>query len=117
MTTEHVTNQGFLQAVFPSAGGDSFGWATSFRGDPKTASNLDWKGNPFRINAPVTLDEGGNTFFNLSTVKEAGGKVGRKDVNFSALHVVVLDDVGTKATLPNGVEPSYLVGPANFSFA
>ena len=95
---------------------DSFAWLTSFRGDPKAASNRDWNGKPCRVNSLTALDEGGNTFFNIATLKVQDGTVSRKEANFEALRVVVLDDVGSKATLPEGIEPSYLIETSSGNF-
>ena len=115
MTPEQVTNSHFAETIFASIEPEAFLYCLSFQGDPKTDGR--WSGVPLKPGDPLRLDETGNTYFNLSTVKSYGGEVGRKDENFDALVVVVFDDVGTKGlTLPADVEPSYLLetSPGNF---
>ncbi len=116
MTTKKVSNQDFIRSVFSGAGPDSFAWLCSFQGDPKTASNRDWAGRSCRADSPASLDETGNTYFNISTLKVHDGRVTRQGENFDALHVVVLDDIGSKATLPEGFSPSYLIETSNNNF-
>ena len=62
------------------------------------------------------MDETGNAFFNVSSLKPYEGQIARREENFAATHVVVLDDLGTKASLPAGFVPSYMLetSPGNF---
>ena len=116
MTHDQVTNQDFMRAMFPGAGPEAFGWVCSFSGDPKSASNRDWLGHSCRVASLPYLDEAGNTYFNISTLKAHDGRVARKGENFDALWVVVLDDVGTKATLPEGFVPTYSIETSKNNF-
>lgn len=56
-------------------------------------------------------------FCTMSVHPDEEGKIRRQDKNFEALHVIVLDDVGTKAQ-PNSVIPSYVIesSPGNFQW-
>ena len=119
MTPEQVTNAEFLGVALRNAGPGEFGWVTSFKGDPKNpdeVGNKDWRGRSFKPGSPLVLNETGNTFFNLSTVKEDAGLVARTEAHFVAVHVVMADDIETKSTLPDGVVPSALIetSPGNF---
>lgn len=109
MTPEKITNQGFMVDIFREADPDALTWVCGFSGNPKTATNRDWAGRARKGDAPVSLNEAGNTYYNISTLKVHDGRVARQEPNFDALHIVVLDDVGTKSTLPDGFVPSYLI--------
>ena len=56
-------------------------------------------------------------FCTMSVYPDAEGKVRRQDKNFAALHVIVLDDIGTKVQ-PNNVTPTYVIesSPGNFQW-
>lgn len=116
MSPDQVTNQDFMRAVFHGAGPHSFTWVCSFPGDPKTASNRDWAGQSCKADSLPRLDESGNTFFNISTLEVRDGRVARKEPNFDAMHVVVLDDLGTKSCLPADFTPSYLIETSKNNF-
>lgn len=111
-----ITNQDFLRTIFSEAGPDAFAWVCSFSGDPKSAGNPDWIGQSCRVSSLPRLNEAGNTYFNISTLKVHDGRVKRKGENFDALWVVVLDDVGTKATLPEGFVPTYSIETSKNNF-
>ena len=118
MTPERlISNLEFANVIFSSPQPGAFLWGTSFPGDPSPAGGAAWRGRPIKPGSPLALNEAGNTYFNISTVKEYLGEVTRQEGSFDALYVIVLDDVGTKgATLPNGVIPTYLIetSPGNF---
>ena len=112
-----VSNDEFLAAIFSDPEPATFLWCAAVPGDPKQADGKFWAGGPVKPRALLRLDGTRNTYFNLATVKEYNGKVARKDGNFDALWVVVLDDVGTKGhSLPADVEPTYLLetSPGNY---
>lgn len=111
-----VSNRAFIEGVFHRGEEGSRGWGTSFHGDPKSAPNAAWRGAPGPGLQLPPLDETANTFFNISSLKPYAGQLARKEENFAALHVVVLDDIGTKASLPTGFKPSYMLetSPGNF---
>ena len=67
-----------------------------------------------RTNKPLALYYGTS-----SCVVDTDGKLYNKKALFKQLHVVVLDDIGTKipeASLPKGLEPSYIVESSEGNF-
>jgi putative DNA primase/helicase len=103
------SNDEFLRAVFHTVPDGARLWVAGFGGAPAGAPNSAWTGRALEPGQPCGLNREHNTYFNISSVKPVGSKLGRKAENFAGLHVVVLDDVGTKAALPADVEPSYMV--------
>lgn len=114
-----ISNQEFINAVFSNLPDGSFIWANSIN-KPLIRGNLtnaDWNGSKGKGKQLPKLDEGGNTYFCLSSIRpDSDGAIARCSENFASLHVVVCDDVGTKAHLPNGIQPSYMLetSPGNF---
>jgi hypothetical protein len=53
----------------------------------------------------------------MSVYSDSEDKIRRQDKNFAALHVIVLDDIGTKVQ-PNNVIPTYVIesSPGNFQW-
>lgn len=114
-----ISNQTFIDAAFSNLPDGAFVWATSITGvlDRTTVSNSAWKGNPGAGITLPKLHDKGNNFFNISSLKKSpDGNIGRKSEHFSALHVVVCDDVGTKAVLPENAKPSYLLETSKGNF-
>lgn len=111
-----ISNQDFIRTIFSDAGPEAFAWVCSFQGDPKTASGSEWLGQSCRVSSLPRLDETGNTYFNVSTLKVHDGLVKRKGENFDELWVVALDDVRTKATLPEGFVPTYSIETSKNNF-
>jgi P4 family phage/plasmid primase-like protien len=103
------SNDEFLAAVFSKPPEGAHTWVAGFPGSPSGARDIDWRGKALRPGQPCSLSADHNNYFNVSTVKAVGPQIGRKAENFAALHVVVLDDLGTKAGLPAGVDPSYMI--------
>lgn len=81
MTVKPPNNDRFLEAVFGQAPGV---FTASFRG-PMSGAN--WNRNPF------CSDPASNNYFCVSTI---GGDGRRTPENATALHVIMIDDVGTK---------------------
>lgn len=114
---EGLTNEAFLAEVFKSIDPRAFMWVAGVNGEPDKAKGTDWRGRAVKPGRPLNLADGQNTFYCVSSLKAVpGGAVARQTDNFDALHVVVLDDVGTKAELPPGLEPSYLLETSPGSF-
>lgn len=99
MTPKPPNNDRFLSAIFGSAISQTF--TASFRG-PMASAN--WNRNPF------ASDPGSNNYFCVSTI---GGDGRRTPENCTALHVILVDDVGTKvdAARPTGIlgAPTYII--------
>ena len=107
-----ISNQTFLDSVFRDRAENASIWTTCVQGDPQGQPNEAWTGQSCssgKLPPRVLHGEAHNLFFNVSTVKQSGGQTGRKEANFVGCHVIVLDDVGTKAQLPEGFQPSYLL--------
>jgi len=105
--TVDLSNSKFLNVVFYGA----TTWVTGFKDDPQSEGGGKWKGQSFLTDdeAPACIeDPANNTFFSICSLKSIEGQVHRLNDNFSALHVVVLDDIGTKVSREVIVlEPSY----------
>lgn len=115
-----ISNQEFANAIFRDIEVGSFVWAMSFDitvEEAKEDKNKGvWSGKPGKGNTLPRMSENGNTYFVISSLKPVNGTPKRKKENFSALHVIVLDDIGTKAHLPDGIEPSYLLETSDGNF-
>jgi hypothetical protein len=115
--TPKVSNEEFLAEVFPGLEPNEFVWVTCVPGEPGTAKGSAWKGRSVKPGLPLNLADNQNTYYCVSSLKPApGGAIARQTDNFGALHVVVLDDVGEKAEIPPGLEPSYLLETSPGSF-
>lgn len=118
IVTHSISNQDFIDAIFGNRAAGSVIWSACVYGEPAKAGS-QWTGFPSvagKLPAQVQTCTDQNLFYNVSAVTSANGSVGRKEENFAGLHVVVLDDIGEKAALPDGFEPSYLLetSPGNF---
>ncbi len=97
------SNTEFMAAIFPSLAEGAAPVVVSRAGNPKGG---DWTGQPYTAQGMEALDERNNNYFSLSAFY--GGV--RNGDNVAALHVAVVDDVGTKSKLPaNGPKPSYRI--------
>lgn len=115
--TYNVTNHDFLCALFGDNSGDIRPVIVSFSGNPQTVPKSSWFGQGWNPETSLTA-EGKNNYFSLSTFRpDETGTYRRRKVQFHALYVVMLDDIGGKIeqermTLP----PSWMVetSPDNF---
>lgn len=107
-----VTNQQFLAAVFQDIPDDEHLWITRFKGDPddkaEPHASRNWAGKSCQI-ADVPPAANDNLYFCISTFRSVGSSLRRKGENFAGCYVIGLDDIGTKASLPGLVKPSYLI--------
>lgn len=107
-----VTNQQFLTAVFQGMPDDEYLWITRFKGDPddktEPSASRNWAGKSCHI-ADVPPAANDNAYFCISTFRSVGSQLRRKGENFAGCYVIGLDDIGTKASLPDIVKPSYLI--------
>lgn len=94
-----VTNEQFLQAIF----GEQYHYAhvTSFSCDPSAIptgeSGRCWGGGYYK---DTSLQPGANQFYTVSLfAPDESGKANRRRQNFSACHVIALDDVREKLPL------------------
>ena len=88
------TNDEFMRAIFGSEPSSTLPVVVGFMGNPNEVHRSLWTARPWAIG---TLGDNANNYFSISTFNhDAAGKYSRRKVNFNALHVVVLDDIGTK---------------------
>lgn len=101
MTQPPANNDRFLEAIFGRANLPNT-FTVSFRGPMETAN---WSRNPF------CSDPLANNYFCISTLIDPAGR--RTPENCRALHVLLVDDVGTKVPIakPAGIlgQPSYRI--------
>ena len=97
ITNCNITNDEFLAAVFHTLSGDQKPITCGFEGHPKDVDPRGWSGNPWIIGITIFLLCFNNYFSLASFNPDAGGYWRRRKENFSALHAIMLDDIGTKA--------------------
>ncbi|MFQ5510059.1 MAG: hypothetical protein ACE5FN_12115 [Leptospirillia bacterium] len=108
--TYKVSNEEFRQAVFGDPEGDALPMVVSFKGNPANIAGSAWSGQPWREgDKPLPADA--NNYFTLSVFRpNEAGTYRRRKVHFQALHVVMLDDVGTKVDMERlTLPPSWLL--------
>lgn len=88
-----LTNHEFLETVGQGMAAGHCQRVISISGDPKEAKNLQWLAKPY---IGQDLPSENNNYFTLC---EDTGE-GRGEDHFAALRVLGLDDIGTKAALP-----------------
>lgn len=114
-----VGNHQFLAALFGAELTDVRAFTASLTGDPGKAAHKDRTGIPYAScvdSSLLAIDA--NNYFSLAVFRPNGaGRYLRQKSSFSALHAVILDNVGTKMaadglTLP----PTWLLetSPSNF---
>lgn len=116
--TLKINNEEFLQAIFRNLPEDQRALVCGFKGHPGNVPSANWVGLPY-LPGETSFDPERNSYFTLSTiVRDAEEKWRRRKINFAAQHVLVLDDIGTKAVgldqLP--LSPSYVIetSPGNY---
>ena len=112
-----ISNHNFLANAFAVCGNDETPWVTGFPGDPNAIHQAMWGGRS-ALPLPGFIRDRNNNFVAVSSFKRGSdGKYHRRKQNFSAMHVVMVDDVGTKIDHNKlALPPSALVetSPANF---
>lgn len=118
--TYAVGNGAFLLAVFGSTPADTRPVVVSFNGDPTKVAAKSWFGRPWHAE-PVEatgLPVSANNYFSLATFRpDEAGQYRRQKARFSALHAVMLDDVGTKVAMERlTLSPTWLMetSPGNY---
>lgn len=113
-----VSNVNFLAYGFSGLQENEKFWVTGFPGDPCKVPPWMWggKGAPPGLPSFIRLDH--NNYIAVSSFKlGTDGKFHRRKANFSRMHLVMVDDVGTK--VPDGrivLKPSAMVetSPGNY---
>lgn len=111
--TYAVGNGAFLMAVFGSEPADTRPVVVSFDGNPAKVAAKSWLGRPWPADpaAATSLRASANNYFSLATFRpDDAGQYRRQKARFSALHAVMLDDVGTKVAMERlTLPPSWLI--------
>jgi hypothetical protein len=111
--TYAVGNDEFLRTVFGSEIADARPVVVSFNGDPTKVPAKAWYGRPWQADppAPTSLPASANNYFSLAVFSpDEAGQYRRQKARFSALHAVMLDDVGTKVAMERlTLSPSWLI--------
>ena len=112
-----ISNIDFLAHAFIHTGADTTPWVTGFPGDPNTTHSAMWSGRS-ALPLPRFISACNNNFVAVSSFKRGSdGRFHRRKQDFAAMHVVMVDDVGTKIAHDKLVlPPSALVetSPNNF---
>jgi hypothetical protein len=105
-----ITNAAFLSTVFSKTPAGASAWVTGFDEDPHVADPRRWHGRAVVGGLPWFIKPHTNNFFVISSFSVGpDGVVRRRKENFTACHVIMLDDIGTK--IPEyrlELDPSYL---------
>lgn len=113
-----ITNEDFIAHAFRKCGPNEAPWVTGFEGNPYSAKPHLWGGRPILRGMPWFVRSNHNNYVCVSTfVAAADGSWHRGKNYFSAMHVVMIDDIGTKIMTNKIVlKPSVLVetSPGNF---
>lgn len=113
-TCGEVKNSQFIDAVFHSKTTGSEPFFVSFEGNPNTVSANSWNKRP----KDVDNVGGNNNFFSLSSFfRKDDGILRRRKADFSSLHAIMLDDIGSKIDRSKLLlPPSWLIktSPGNF---
>ena len=111
--TYFVSNGEFLLAVFGDELADARPVVVSFAGNPASAPGRVWFGRPWQGNPEMSacLPASANNYFSLAVFRpDDSGQFRRQMARFQALHVVMLDDVGTKVAMERlTLPPSWLL--------
>lgn len=113
-----ITNEEFLAVIVEKVTGKQSVLVGGFKGHPGKGGSGKWFARPYLPN--VTLfNPGENNYFTwASFAPDPNGKYFRRKTDFAALHVLVLDDIGTKVAaldqLP--LPPSWVLetSPSNY---
>lgn len=110
-------NIDFLANAFAGIGGDEMPWLAGFPGDVADAQHRVWFGAP-AVPLPPFIRDDRNNYVCISTFKRAeDGRQSRRKDCWSAVWLVLLDDLGTKVALDKlRLQPSALVetSPGNY---
>jgi len=112
-----ITNADFICQAFRGIAEDEVPWVTGFPGDPLSARHELWGGRA-ALPLPWFIRSGHNNYITVSSFKRGeDGQFYRRKANFSRLHLVMVDDLGTKVPMNKLLlPPSALVetSPGNY---
>ena len=117
-STMPISNQSFLAWGFAGLDTDEQFWTTGFAGDPLNIPHWQWGGKGAPPGMPSFIQPNHNNYVAVSSFKPGSdGQFHRRKANFSRMHMVMVDDVGTKVPFENlALEPSVRVetSPENY---
>lgn len=115
---KNISNPVFLMCGFRGLREDEQFWVTGIPGDPLNAAHWQWAGYGAPPGIPSIIHPGNNNYVAVSSFKAGDdGVVRRRKANFSRMHMVMVDDVGTKVEFSRlALAPSARVetSPGNF---
>jgi hypothetical protein len=94
-----ISNTAFLEALFADALPGTYTVVCSFAGDPYKVDRPEWAGRPWSPGQRLAPRfDGGNTYTTVSMFEPdpQSGEMRRRKALFTALHAVMIDDIGTK---------------------
>jgi RepB DNA-primase from phage plasmid len=105
------SNEAFIIAAFRACTACEAPWVAGFPGDPAQADRRHWGGRPILRGIPHFIRPANNNYVCVSTFRrEVDGEWRRRKASFAAMHVVMIDDIGTKVPETRiALEPSVLV--------
>lgn len=112
-----ISNADFMTALFGELSGIERPVVVSFAGNPNTAPQSSWYGKPYIEGEPAFPSDANNFTSFAVYVRGENGKYRRKNSQFSALHAVMLDDVGTKVLSDRiTLQPSWIIETSSGNF-
>lgn len=112
-----VSNIDFISHAFVGVKNDEMPWVTGFSGDPYTVDRKLWGGRS-ALPLPWFIRPDHNNYLAVSSFKRGDdGKPHRRKDNFGHMHLVMVDDVGTKVQFDKlALQPSAIVetSPGNY---
>jgi hypothetical protein len=99
-----VTNVEFLESMFADIPDDAAAILAGFVGDPYRPPQYAWSRRPWRFGRPLHRDihRDANTYTCISSFRaDESGEYRRRKPHFARIHVVMIDDIGSK--VPHGI--------------
>lgn len=93
-----MTNTDFVKLMFANAAPAALPWVTAFASAPGAASRGQWAGWPVRREGDVPRGLTMNAYVTLSTYTPMDGRYRRRKAQFSAMHCLMVDDIGVKVS-------------------
>lgn len=92
-----MTNAEFLDLLFANRASNAVPWVTAFESPPGDASRGEWAGWPALPGRFRSVPRRGNTYVVVSSfVPDENNRYPRRKAQFSAMHAVMVDDIGAK---------------------
>lgn len=93
-----VSNEEVLKSLFRNIKEDERAVLCSLKGDPSTADGRLWAGVPWKLNTHCPLTKDRNNYVAISSfgAHPEDGRFRRRKDQFRAVHLLMVDDVGTK---------------------